>query len=71
LTTLQGHNEWVRRLTQSSGGKLMASASKDETVIIWNMERINTDLGSKSINVDPKDYILTIIDEHEHVIDCV
>jgi len=40
MATLNQHNEWVRRIAQNNLGTLMASASKDETVIIWNMERI-------------------------------
>lgn len=71
MMTLQGHNEWVRRITQNNEGKLMASASKDETVIIWNLERIGKNLASNKMNVDPKDFIITMIDDHEHVIDCV
>jgi WD40 repeat protein len=48
----------------------MASASKDETVIIWNLEKIKQNL-NKTIGVDQTDYIITMIDEHEHVIDCI
>ena len=48
----------------------MASASKDETVIIWNMERIRQNLGKNS-GVDISDYIVTLIDDHEHVIDTI
>ena len=25
----------------------------------------------KTVGVDPADYIITIIDDHEHVIDCI
>lgn len=48
----------------------MASASKDETVIIWNMERIKSNL-NKSSYIDQKDFIITMIDDHEHVIDAI
>ena len=48
----------------------MASASKDETVIIWNMEKIKQNL-NKSLNVNQQDYIVTMIDDHEHVIDAI
>lgn len=48
---------------------MMASASKDETVIIWNMDRIKQNLG-KMVG-DPADFIITVIDDHEHVIDCI
>lgn len=48
----------------------MASASKDETVIIWNMDKIKQNLVQSSIT-DQQDYIITMIDEHDHVIDCI
>jgi len=41
----------------------MASSSKDETIIIWNMERIKMN--------QSKDAIISVLNEHEHVIDCV
>lgn len=69
MMTLQQHNEWVRRVAQTFDGKLLASASKDETVIIWSLDRIMQNLNNKS--VDQKDFIMTIIDDHEHVIDCI
>ena len=50
-------------------GSMMASASKDETVIIWNMDRIKQNMG-KMIG-DPADFIITVIDDHEHVIECI
>ncbi len=68
LQTLQQHSGWVRRIAQQ--GKLMASASKDETVIIWSMDRIVQNLSMAS-GVDQSDYIITMIDEHQHVIDCI
>lgn len=48
----------------------MASASKDETVIIWNLGKIIKNLNN-SKGIDHEEFINTIIDEHEHVIDCV
>ena len=48
----------------------MASASKDETVIIWNMAKIIKNLNN-SKGIDHEEFINTIIDDHEHVIDCV
>lgn len=70
MQTLTQHNDWVRRLTQNNLGTLMASAAKDETVIIWNMEKIKQNI-NKTMNVDQTDFIITMIDEHEHVIDCI
>lgn len=49
---------------------MIASASKDETVIVWNMEKIKQNL-NKTIGIDPSDYIISVIDDHEHVIDCI
>ena len=46
---------------------MMASASKDETVIIWNMDKIKQNM-QKTVT-DQTDYIVTVIDDHEHVID--
>ena len=40
--TLKGHSNWVRRVTVNRKGTLMASGSKDETVIVWNMERVKS-----------------------------
>ena len=50
----------------------MASASKDETVIVWDFARLMPSVVSKAGGyVDHQDYIVTIIDDHEHVIDCI
>lgn len=49
---------------------MIASASKDETVIVWNMEKIKQNL-NQTIGVDPSDFIISVIDDHEHVIDCI
>jgi WD40 repeat protein len=51
MATLGQHNEWVRKITQNNLGTLMASASKDETVIIWNMDRIKQNI-NKMMGVD-------------------
>ena len=48
----------------------MASASKDETVIIWDMTRIKQNL-NKTHGIDEQDYIISMIDDHEHVIDAI
>jgi len=53
LFTLQQHNEWVRRVTHTLSGKLLASASKDETVIVWSLDRILQNInGGKTSGVD-------------------
>tara|TARA_B100000780_G_C20963119_1_gene384472 strand:+ start:133 stop:348 length:216 start_codon:yes stop_codon:yes gene_type:complete len=60
----------VRRICQTSDGGMIASASKDETVIVWNMEKIKQNLNN-TIGFDPSDFIISVIDDHEHVIDCI
>lgn len=42
----------------------MASCSKDQTVIIWNMANI------KSSNAS-KDAIISVLSEHTHQVDCI
>lgn len=70
MMTLHQHSEWVRRISLNWKSELMASASKDETVIIWNMAKIIKNLNnSKGLEVE--EYIVTVIDDHDHVIDCV
>ena len=48
----------------------MASASKDETVIIWNMDKLKQNF-NKMMSIDQTEFIITMIDDHEHVIDCI
>jgi WD40 repeat protein len=42
----------------------MASSSKDETIIIWNLGKIKQ-------SSNPSDAILHVLKDHEHVIDCI
>ena len=44
-------------------GNMLASSSKDETIIIWNLDKIKMN--------NQKDSMISILKEHEHVIDCV
>ena len=69
MITLTQHNEWVRRVCLNKDSSLLASCSKDETVIIWNMEKIKQNL-QKTLS-DQTEYIVTVIDDHENVIDAV
>lgn len=52
LQSIEQHTEWVRRIGQSMDGKLFASASKDETVIVWSFERMMPAILAKSGNFD-------------------
>jgi WD40 repeat protein len=40
LTTLNGHNGTVWRVAFSPNGKTIASTSDDNTVILWNLDRV-------------------------------
>jgi platelet-activating factor acetylhydrolase IB subunit alpha len=37
VNTLRGHTDWVKRVVVNYKGNLMASSSKDETIIVWSM----------------------------------
>ena len=60
----------MRRISINSKGDQLASASKDETVIVWNLSKIIKNLNNTK-GIDHEEFINTIIDDHEHVIDCV
>lgn len=64
VQTLHGHTDWVKRVAINLKGSLMASCSRDQTILIWNMANI------KSKNPQ-KDAIISVLNEHEHVIECV
>ncbi|MYA58042.1 hypothetical protein F4X88_17305 [Candidatus Poribacteria bacterium] len=40
ITTLSKHNNWVKALTFSSDGKILASGSQDGTVLVWDLNKI-------------------------------
>ena len=50
-------------MTVNSKGTLLASASKDETVIVWNIERIKAGKFEEAM--------LSVLKEHENQIDCI
>jgi len=37
-TITQGHTDWIKRISVSPNGVYFASASNDETIIIWNTQ---------------------------------
>ena len=39
-TLSSGHSDWIRRVAVHPSGKLFASASKDESIVVWNCELI-------------------------------
>ena len=52
-------------------GKLFASASKDESIVIWNCEMIKQKSTSGSGSLAQEDAIIAILSGHDHVIDCI
>jgi WD40 repeat protein len=55
-------------------GKLFASASKDESIVIWNCVQVrekSTQGGRSGGTLDNDDAIVQVLSEHEHVIDCI
>ena len=43
LQTLKGHTYWVNSVSFSPDGKMLASASQDGIVILWNLEALHLD----------------------------
>ena len=55
-------------------GKLFASASKDESIVIWNCELIrqkSTQGRNAGSSGHDDDAVIQVLSEHEHVIDCI
>ena len=62
-------------------GRLFASASKDESIVIWNCDLVKKQAtvlssaaargGQSSADVLKDDPIVQVLNEHEHVIDCI
>jgi hypothetical protein len=46
---------------------MLASASKDEQVIVWNMEKVK----SCKDQSQQQDAIVAVLREHENLVDCV
>lgn len=64
VQTLKGHTDFVKKVAVNLTGSLMASSSKDQSIIIWNMSQIR---GSNA----SKDAIISVLREHDHIIDSV
>jgi WD40 repeat protein len=41
ISTLTGHNSWVRSVSFSPDGKTLASGSHDKTIKVWNLDLDN------------------------------
>lgn len=46
---------------------MLASASKDESVIVWNLEKVKS---AKDLS-QQNDAIIAVLKEHENQIDCI
>ena len=66
-TLREGHSDWIRKVSFNAKGTLLASSSKDETVIVWSVEKIRASKDSQQLN----DSLLTVLKDHENQIDCV
>ena len=55
--TLIGHSDWVRAIAIDSQGELIASASSDQSIILWQANLENA--------------LVAKLMEHEHVIECI
>jgi WD40 repeat protein len=64
-TLAQGHTDWVKRVAVSGSGALFASASSDDSIIVWNTEQV---LANRA---NPQQAIQVTLDEHEHQIDAI
>lgn len=52
-------------------GRLFASASKDESIVIWNCEMIKQKSTTGAGGLTQEDAIVAILSGHDHVIDCI
>jgi WD40 repeat protein len=64
-TLAQGHTDWVKRVAVSGSGALFASASSDDSIIVWNTEQV---LANRA---NPQQAIQVTLDGHEHQIDAI
>jgi platelet-activating factor acetylhydrolase IB subunit alpha len=64
-TLAQGHTDWVKRVAVAASGALFASASSDESIIVWNTDQV---LDRKAA---AQSCIVATLDEHDHQIDCI
>jgi WD40 repeat protein len=55
-------------VASTQSGKYFATSSKDETIVVWQTEIVLQGQNSRGGASDP---IVCILNEHEHVIDCI
>jgi platelet-activating factor acetylhydrolase IB subunit alpha len=41
-TVAVGHSDWIRKVVVNSKGTLLASGSKDESIVVWNLDLLKT-----------------------------
>ena len=66
-TLKDAHKDWIRKVSVNAAGTFLASASKDETVIVWNIEKIKGLKGA----AQQGDAIVSELREHTNQVDCV
>jgi WD40 repeat protein len=54
-----GHTDWIRKVSLNAKGTLLASASKDESVVVWSVEKVKS-------TKDHSEAILAVLREHEN-----
>ena len=66
-TLREGHSDWIRKVALNTKGTLLASASKDETILVWSMDKVKSakDLSQQA------DAIVATLRDHENQIDCI
>jgi len=42
IVTLSGHQEWVKHLSVSPKGAHLASCSRDQSIIIWDIQNLKS-----------------------------
>jgi len=61
-TIREGHSDWIRKVTVNAKGNLLATASKDESVIVWSIDKMK----SSKDQSQQGDAIIALLREHEN-----
>lgn len=62
VNTVKGHSDWVKSVAVNTSGSLIASSSKDQSIMIWSMEKIKT---------KTSDPVVTVLQGHDNLVDIV